>query len=156
MAAKRNNVNVFDVAKYILQQLGEISAMKLEKLVYYCQVWSLVWDERSMFPEHIEAWASGPVAPALYDKHRGKFTINECNFPGDPDKLDKDAIDTVDAVLKFYGQKTAQWLSDLTHREDPWVNARRGLPDGAICQNEITLAAMDEYYSSLVSNGEEE
>ncbi len=152
---KRTNVNVFDVAKYILQQLGEISAMKLEKLVYYCQAWSLIWDERPMFLERIEAWASGPVAPDLYVFHRGKFLVNEHHFPGDPEKLDKDAMDTIDAVLKFYGQKTAQWLSDLTHREDPWVNARGGLPDGAVCQNEITLAAMDEYYSSLASDGEE-
>ena len=33
---------VHDVVKYILNQTGPIPAMKLQKLVYYCQAWSLV------------------------------------------------------------------------------------------------------------------
>ena len=34
--------NVFDVAKYILEKEGKLSTMKLQKLCYYCQAWSLV------------------------------------------------------------------------------------------------------------------
>jgi hypothetical protein len=34
---------IFDVAKYILQQRGEMTAMKLQKLCYYAQAWSLAW-----------------------------------------------------------------------------------------------------------------
>ncbi|MCH7691617.1 MAG: DUF4065 domain-containing protein, partial [candidate division Zixibacteria bacterium] len=54
-------ISVFDVAKYILSKLGGVSAMKLHKLLYYAQAWSLVWDERPLFQERIEAWVSGPV-----------------------------------------------------------------------------------------------
>ena len=52
-----------DVAAYILQKKGEMTAMKLQKLVYYSQAWSVVWDERPLFHEKIEAWANGPVVP---------------------------------------------------------------------------------------------
>ncbi|MBC8146611.1 MAG: hypothetical protein H8E98_01335 [Bacteroidetes bacterium] len=38
-------ISVYDVADYILKQVGYITTMKLQKLVYYCQAWSLVWDE---------------------------------------------------------------------------------------------------------------
>lgn len=38
---------------------------------------------------------------------------------------------TVDAVQKTYGDKSSQWLIDLTHREKPWRDARAGLPDGS-------------------------
>lgn len=41
--------NVFDTAKYILEQSGPMSAMKLQKLCYYSQVWSLVWDDSPLF-----------------------------------------------------------------------------------------------------------
>src|SRR5689334_5878093 len=58
--------SVHDTAAFILKVHGPVSAMKLEKLVYYCQAWSLVWDERPMFSERIEAWANGPVCPDLY------------------------------------------------------------------------------------------
>lgn len=51
--------------------------------------------------------------------------------------------------MKFYGNRSAQGLSDLTHREDPWLNARHGLGDGERGNHEITLASLEEYYSSL-------
>ncbi|MGH7905267.1 MAG: Panacea domain-containing protein, partial [Candidatus Binataceae bacterium] len=79
-------VNAHDVAAHILGKIGPISAMKLQKLVYYSQAWSLVWDEKPLFRDRIEAWASGPVVPNLYRKHRGKFEV--ANWPsGDPSRL---------------------------------------------------------------------
>ena len=53
-------IRVFDVAAYILEQKGSMTTMKLQKLVYYSQAWSLVWDEKPLFEEAIEAWANGP------------------------------------------------------------------------------------------------
>jgi len=52
-------------------------------------------------------------------------------------------------VLKFYGDRTAQWLSDLTHRERPWKEARKGLAPGERGNREITHQAMAGYYSSI-------
>ena len=106
-----------DVAEYILGRLGATPAMKLQKLVYYCQAWSLVWDERPMITDEFQAWANGPVAPELYDRHRGQFTVS--TVKGDPGTLDGTAVETIEAVLRFYGDKHSQWLSDLTHTEDP-------------------------------------
>jgi|SRR5215469_1127285 len=127
-----------------------MTAWKLQKLVYYSQAWSLVWDERPLFPEPIEAWANGPVCPNLYQKHRGSFMVH--HIPGgDARKLDQAARDTVDAVLSGYGDKDSQWLSDLTHREPPWREVRRaaGLRDGVRGSAEITHGAMADYYGSL-------
>ena len=142
-----NTPTVHDVAAYILNKLGTMTAMKLQKLVYYCQAWSLVWDERPMFTEPIEAWSNGPVVRSLYDRHRGKFNVTK--WDGDPKRLDKDQRETIDAVLKFYGNKSSQWLSDLTHQERPWAEARWGIPLGERGNKQITHAAMMEYYSSL-------
>ena len=139
---------VYDVAAYILAQCGAMTAMKLQKLVYYCQAWSLVWDERPMFGSAIEAGANGPVVRDLYEQHRGMFTVS--NSPsGDPSALDKDARETVDAVLRTYGDKTSQWLSNLTHQERPWRDARGNLGPNDRGEREITHAAMAEYYGSL-------
>ena len=65
------------------------------------------------------------------------------------DKLEDYERTTIDAVLNLYGGKPAQWLSDLTHMENPWKEARKGRKPGENCQKEITHAAMVEYYSSL-------
>ena len=146
---KRGGVMVssHDVAAYILKTLGSMTAMKLQKLVYYCQAWSLVWDEKPLFPEKIEAWSNGPVVRELYDRHRGKFIVD--SWRGNSGVLTSKQKQTINAVLHFYGKKTSQWLSDLTHQERPWVEARKGLPPEARGSAEITLAAMAEYYGSL-------
>jgi uncharacterized phage-associated protein len=122
--------NVHDVAAHILKARGPMTAMKLEKLVYYCQAWSLVWDEKPLFDDPIQAWVNGPVSPTLYAEHRGRFEVGD--WPkGDPSLIDEDGIETANSVLEFYGAKTSQWLSDLTHTERPWLDARRGLAPGA-------------------------
>lgn len=142
------SISVLDVAAYILERQGEMTTMKLQKLVYYCQAWSLVWDEQELFTEEIQAWANGPVVRRLYDFQVGRYKISEVS-DGDPAKLSKTQRETVDAVLKYYGDKPSQWLSDLTHAEDPWKNARTGLPAGVRSETVISHAAMMEYYSSL-------
>lgn len=140
--------SVLDVAAYILRRKGSMTAWKLQKLVYYSQAWSLVWDQRPLFPERIEAWANGPVCPDLYALHRGQFIVGNLAI-GNPDALQPDERETIDAVLEYYGDKHPQWLSDLTHAESPWRDARGDLPPGASCQREISHEAMAAYYESL-------
>jgi uncharacterized phage-associated protein len=140
--------SVHDVAAYILKRRGPVTAMKLQKLIYYAQAWGLVWDEEPLFPERIEAWANGPVVKELYDVYRGQFRVSEPKY-GDPDLLTEEQVDTVDSILKFYGKMSSQQLSDLTHREDPWRDARKGLEPGERGHREITHESMAEYYGSL-------
>jgi uncharacterized phage-associated protein len=142
-----------DVAAFILRARGPMTAMKLQKLVYYSQAWSLVWDEVKLFPERIEAWAAGPVVPALYDRHRGEYLLDRWPV-GNADSLAPAEKATVEAVLKFYGDKSSQWLSDLTHSENPWKDAREGIAPGDRGNREITHAAMAEYYGSLPAGQE--
>lgn len=147
MSATKNTV--IDVARYILDRKGAMSAMKLQKLVYYAQAWSLAWDEEPLFEEDIQAWANGPVAPSLFQAHKGQYRVSAEQFEGDPSKFDDDQRETLDAVLQFYGDKNPQWLSDLTHSEGPWKLAREGLSDGERGDRVISKESMLEYYSSL-------
>ena len=140
--------SVHDVAAYIVAIQGSLTAMKLQKLVYYAQAWSLVWEERPLFSERIEAWANGPVVRELYDQHRGQFEVRD--WPGgNPGNLCASDRATIDDVLRFYGDKPAQWLSELTHREQPWLEARSGAPEGSRSTAVITPEAMRAYYGSL-------
>ena len=144
---------VFDVAAYILEKKGTVTAWKLQKLVYYSQAWSLVWDDEPLFDEEIEAWANGPVCRDLYGQHRGQFQIPTIDL-GNSGALDANQKDTVDVVLADYGDKSPQWLSDLTHLEDPWRNAREGVPDGERGNSVISKVSMAEYYESLLDDGD--
>lgn len=137
-----------DVARYILRKKGGMSTWKLQKLVYYAQAWHMTWDETPLFPERVEAWANGPVVPELYREHRGTFQIS--SWPkGDTRLLTTSEKESIDAVLSHYGQRTAAWLRELTHREPPWREARVGLAPGERGNRVITPDAMAAYYGSL-------
>lgn len=143
---------VSDVAEFILARHGEMSTMKLQKLVYYSQAWSLVWDEEALFDDDIEAWANGPVVRSLFEMHRGKFAVSPGDFPpGNAENLAPEQRETVGIVVDTYGPKSPQWLSDLTHAEAPWQEARNkaALADGERGNAVISKESLLEYYSSL-------
>lgn len=142
--------SVLDVAAYILQQTGYVSTMKLQKLVYYSQAFHLVKTGFPLFSESIEAWANGPVAPALFNKHRGRYVIGPEDSPaiGNANKLYGDDRRCIDHVIRTLGDKTGSQLSSLTHAESPWVSARHGLPEGARSHNVISPESILAYYSS--------
>lgn len=142
--------DVFDVAQYILSECGPMTTWKLQKLVYYSQAWGLVWDDESLFEETIEAWANGPVVPDLYECHKGQFVVSNIEN-GDPDLLEDYQRETINAVIASYNDKSANWLSELTHGEAPWLNAREraGLAPGERGDSEITLDDLAEYYGGL-------
>lgn len=141
--------SVHDVAAYIITKLGSVTTMKLQKLLYYTQGWSLAWDEEPLFDEEIQAWANGPVVYEVFKHHRGEFKVN--SWPhGNSDRLTPDQRETVDAVIDAYGKLTGQQLSEKTHGERPWLEARGDTPLGAYCNEPLSLDVMQEYFGSLI------
>ena len=140
--------SVFDVAKYILKQEGEMSTWKLQKLCYYSQAWSLAWTEHELFPEDFEAWSNGPVCPELFREHKGLFMVSDI-AKGAPEALTEDEKDTVNVVLRDYGRMSPYELRELSHSEEPYKQARAGLQDGAYSDAVISKSSMGVYYGSL-------
>ncbi len=139
-----------DVAAYIVKRLGRTTTMQLQKLLYYSQGWHLAWDGVPLFDDRIEAWANGPVVYSVFDRHRGRFVVDEWPH-GDPDTLTDSERETVDAILDGYGSFDARELVYRTHQEPPWRNARGDLPETARSNAEISLDDMAEYFSALDS-----
>ncbi|MDX1890114.1 Panacea domain-containing protein [Mycolicibacterium sp. 050158] len=144
--------DVRDVARYILHKRAPMSAMKLQKLVYYSQGWHLAFDGEPLYDSAIEAWANGPVVRDLYRMHRGLFHLGEATLGTyDPASLKPSEVETIDAVLQAYGDLDANQLSNLTHTEAPWIEARSGAPAGRRSDAEIGLASMQEFFDALLS-----
>jgi uncharacterized phage-associated protein len=144
-------LSIFDVARYILEKLGGTTSMKLQKLCYYSQAWSLAWDDMPLFLEDFQAWAGGPVCPELFDEHRGEFEL-PADFLGSVDAgvFTDTQIETIDAVLRDYKDMEPFELSDLTHQEVPWRSARAGVPTGVRSTNIIDKETMRDYYAGLI------
>lgn len=60
------------IAKWLLSAIDRdsgdsITPLKLQKLIYYAQAWSLALPERAypLFDEDMQAWAHGPVVESV-------------------------------------------------------------------------------------------
>ena len=138
------------MAKYILDNYGAMSAMKLQKLIYYSQAMSLVWDDVPLFDDDFEAWANGPVCRKLFEAHKGMFMLDNSNFLNtyrpDISHLSGEQKETINAVVDGLIDYPPYALSDMTHQEKPYLDARGDLPKGARCENIISKETMLEYY----------
>ena len=137
------------IAECILNECGSLSTMKLQKLVYYSQAAHLVYEGDQLFDEDIQAWANGPVIPDLFKRHRRKFVVTS-GFLGNStiDELDRSAARSVKRVLAALGDKTGAELSDLTHSEKPWIDARKGYTPAERCEVVIAPESIRSYYSA--------
>ena len=143
-----------DIADYFLVSVNEevgdnLSNLKLQKLVYYAQGFHLALYNVPLFDESIQAWTYGPVVPALYHHYKAQGAGGICppeEF--DDSKYDKRTREVLNEVFKVYGQYSAWKLADMTHVEPPWTETPLG--------EAIPLSAMQEYFRTMLVNGEGE
>jgi uncharacterized phage-associated protein len=153
MKQAKKVANAHDVAAYILERQGEMAPTQLQKLLYYCQAWNLVWAEEPLFPEQIEAWIGGPAVKELYDIYRGQYTLSV--WPeGDSSRLSSTQREAIEAVVDSYSRLSTSQIDLLVHRESPWLKARGSLPAFERGANIIALSEMREYYSGLDNNNQ--
>jgi uncharacterized phage-associated protein len=134
---------VLDVVGYIRSRFDLSGELQLQKLLYYAQSWHLVWEGKPLFPEPVQAWTAGPVVPQAWQaKEPAHFEITASERA------------SIDAVLDYYGKQYGAALSQLTHTEAPWIEARRGLPAVARSSKEIPRSRMRSYYTERSLAGE--
>ena len=118
-----------------------ISNLKLQKLLYYIQGFSLAIYGKPMFKEDIVAWEYGPVVKEVYYKFN-KFGSDAIKIPENNIELTKNEKSLIIDVWKVYGQFSAWKLRDMTHNEIPWKETKR---------NEIiSHAVLKSFFKTLV------
>ena len=138
-----------NVAAYILNEKGRLSEYQLQKLLYYCQAWCLVTQDRPLFPESIRAWEHGPVVYEVARAHRGQRSVVARDIEADPLALSAEDQVLVDAVLEAYSGLSGDDLEALSHSERPWLESYNG--QTGIASNEIPQELIKSYYSDLMS-----
>lgn len=141
--------SILDVAQFFLEKSEYgMSTMKLQKLCYYAQGWHLAFTDQPMFPETFEAWRAGPVSYALFDKHRGMYSVHRIE-QGDPSNLSNNHRVVAEGVYSNYGALTGVQLSELSHAPGgPWDMARQeaGAQEGAWGNHPIDQQVMRDYF----------
>lgn len=141
--------HVTDIANWFLSK-EPMSHKKLQKLCYYAQAWCYTLLEEKLIDDDFKAWVHGPVSPVLYHQYKGsgwsKINLDDdAKLPA----LTTEQEELLESVWLTYGDMTANALEVLTHDEAPWKEARRGLASLERGNNNISLKAMKNYYSSI-------
>lgn len=102
----------------VVEAAGKVALtnLKLNKLVYFCQVECLRECGEALFTDDMEAWQYGPVSRSVYDAYKsyGKQPISE---PVGAAPTNPVAKRIVSRVLSSYGRLSAFDLVTLSHRE---------------------------------------
>ena len=130
-----------------------ISNLKLQKLLYYVQAWHLAVFESPLFPERFQAWVHGPVVPDVYRRFNG-YKWRNIDAEVERPELGAGTIAFVEEVLDEYGPMDARHLEYLTHREDPWIEARGGLAVDEPCTAVLSEETMRSFYRSRLTEAE--
>jgi uncharacterized phage-associated protein len=139
-----------EVAEYFISLVDEdsgdsLSNLKIQKLLYYAQGFSLAILRCPLFDEKILAWNFGPVVEAVYEDYK-QFGSAAVPLSSDfnPDRFDPNVSELLNEVYGVYGQFSAAALVEMTHSEPPWKKTKRN--------NEVPLTAMQDYFSTQVNN----
>lgn len=158
--------NVLDVCHFIIKYSNEkgygVSNLKLQKLLYFVQAYFLISksDGTPCFSERIEAWGFGPVVPEAYKEYKmfgandipdmesrieykeqdiwhtiKRIKYNDAVISEEDKKLIKEVVDK-------FSDSSASYLVELTHNQNPWINAY--VPSK---NNTITNQSIKEYFS---------
>lgn len=109
--------------------LESLTPMKLQKLCYYVQaIYMATHNGEPLFEEDFQAWTYGPVITALYQEYKDygwRSIQEEFELP----EIEPEKLESIEQIVEAYGRYDGAALVTMTHREYPWLEARKGLSE---------------------------
>ncbi len=151
-------VHALRVAEYFIDKANKenkvITNKKLQKLLYYAQVWSLVLNKEKLFSERIEAWVHGPAIPVVYRKFKAfEFNPIQLDTSNISFEFSEKQLALLENIWSVYGKYDAQYLEALTHSELPWQEAREEVSASQPSNKVISLVTARKFYAGKLKSG---
>ncbi|NBK21159.1 MAG: DUF4065 domain-containing protein [Spirochaetia bacterium] len=150
---------IVPVAKYLLT-LAEtsntsVNPLKLQKLLYYCEGWTLAITDKELFPgENFQAWLHGPVNVTVYHAFNKSYGMFDPISPPKAAPLDASTSveqrAIIERVFEVYNQYTGSELETMTHAEKPWIEARGTVGQTMHSDTIISKKTMREEFSHII------
>lgn len=149
--------DVNTIADYIIQCLNvdermDLINLKLQKLLYYLQAWSLGINNEPFLKSSFEAWVHGPVCKELYDRFKETkslysfITLSDLLDINPKTKIDPADVEFINFILENYAGFSGAELEAMTHKEKPWIEARNGLEPMERGNRIISEESMSAFY----------
>ena len=142
----------YDVADFFIDVAlddpeNHLTNMRVNKLLYFAQGWSLARRGIPLFEDDFCAWTYGPVVPEVYHKLKisGKEKIRGVMNDNYMSNISAEEKRILLDVLYEYNRYSTGGLVELSHKQGgPWANAIKS-GEGT----KITKTAIKDYFGSL-------
>jgi uncharacterized phage-associated protein len=148
------------LSDYILKHYGPMSHLKLQKLLFYCDAYCLAYFDEELITDEFEAWVHGPVSRKVYNSLKDKSVLySDLTYSAkegeDVDaefkKLTQDQQDLISDILKDLSKWTGMELEVSTHKEKPWMEARKGYSEADKCNKLISKETTRLFYKAEIN-----
>ena len=136
---------------YLFKKVEEITPLALQKMLYYVQGIHMALFGKEAFCEECEAWAHGPVFRAVYEVFKS-FKYNPIDdarftmFQNRWGELPTDVRKVIDMVAETFGMYSGKVLEHITHKEEPWIEARVNCLPGEVATEVIQKERIRDYF----------
>lgn len=124
--------------------------LRLQKLLYYCQGWTLALLGEPLFRQPIEAWKLGPVVKDVHQQFAGKrhgITPEEAGEPSEA--ISATVTDLIEMIWREYAKFTPAELVKMTHDEPAWKEARVGVDPDESSSNVLSAETMKVFFTDV-------
>lgn len=129
---------IINVAQYIFEEYKRqtaeiIDEMKLHKLLYFAQRESFAITNEPLFEGEFEGWKYGPVCKEIRKSITPDGVLDSLGEVSDECKY------IINNIIQEYGALASWKLSEISHKEQSWINSRAGLKEGENGNRKIKL-----------------
>lgn len=145
-------LNSIDVANFFIDlaksdPYNDMTNIRVNKMLFFAQGWSLVRRGMPLFEEELCAWPYGPVAPSVYRAFQPCGNQKIVDFSGEftPEKFESDEIELLLDVSREYDKYSTTKLVNMTHEKgSPWHQVYKEHESKIISKSSIR-----EYFETL-------
>ena len=140
------------VSTYLINHSQNITNLSLQKALYYAQCFFYVFFGKFLFNEDCQAWKYGPVYPDMYKFYKCYgYEILSTSIKDENLNLTQQEQSFLDIICENICAYNGNVLKSLTHKEQPWIDARGALTADQNSTNIIKKTSIRKYFSSVKS-----
>ncbi len=143
-----------EIAKWFINEIHP-EPLKLQKLLYFAQGFSFVFNDEALFNDEMEAWVHGPVVPSVYHTYKN-FSFNPIDINFQVSQFDSQTLDVLNYVKSKFSKYDSKFLEEMTHNQEPWLLARTGLDPDERSVKTISKQSIANYFINSVFQPEDE
>ena len=142
------------ISDYFLNKQA-MTPKKLQKICYYAYAWYLtMYNERLFDDGKFQAWVHGPVNPYLYSKYKN-YGWNKIDKKENVE-VNEELSEFLDTIFNTFAGFTGDELENMTHRETPWIEQRKGYEPYEACTRIINDETIKVFYRNLMERSQGE